>query len=166
MALFRRRNAGIAVPGTPSSPAAAAPGKPASAKPAPAKPAAKSKSSTRRPHPGLLRRERRALLEARDGRLRELGGLVVELYRRGAWRDDLVHERCAEIVGIDARLAEIEEYLHGGDPTVRCTCGAALLPSSHFCSNCGRPLDTPVGNGMLDATMIAPPPGEDEDDDD
>jgi len=156
MPLFRRRNAGIAVPVKPSTV------NPASAVAAPAQP--KGKASTRRPHPGLLRRERRALLEARGGRLRELGGLVVELYRRGAWRDDLVHERCAEIVGIDARLAEIEEYLHGGDPTLRCTCGAAMLPSSHFCSNCGRPLGT-GGNGVLDATMIAPPAGEDEDDD-
>ena len=37
---------------------------------------------SRRPHPGLLRRERRALLKARDERLRDLGGLVVEMYRR------------------------------------------------------------------------------------
>ena len=69
----------------------------------------------RRPHPGLLRRERRALLQVRDERLRDLGGLVVEMYRRGAWRDDLLHERCAEVIGIDARLAEIDELLHGSD---------------------------------------------------
>jgi hypothetical protein len=125
--------------------------------------------SARRPHPGLLRRERRALLEAREGRLRDLGGLVVELYRRGAWRDDLVHERCAEVVGIDARLAEIEELLHGSDGTERCSCGAAVLRTSHFCPNCGRLLtekaraDTRRGTIVSADTMIAPPPHEDDD---
>ena len=42
---------------------------------------------------------------------------MVEMYRRGAWRDDLLHERCAEVIGIDARLAEIDELLHGSEGT-------------------------------------------------
>jgi hypothetical protein len=108
--------------------------------------------SAKRPHPGLLRRERRALLAARDDRLRDLGGLTVEMYRRGAWRDDLLHERCAEVIGIDARLAEIDELLHGSEGTERCTCGASLLRGSHFCPNCGRLLDEDQAGG----TMIAP----------
>ena len=66
----------------------------------------------RRPHAGILRRERRALLKAREQRLRDLGGLLVEMYRRGAFRDDLLAEGCADIVGIDARLAEIDDLLH------------------------------------------------------
>jgi hypothetical protein len=98
--------------------------------------------SARRPNPGLLRRERRALLRVRDERLRDLGGLTVEMYRRSAWREDLLQERCAEVIGIDARLAEIDELLHGGEGTERCgTCGAAVLRGSHFCPNCGRLLD-------------------------
>ncbi len=109
---------------------------------------------TRRPHPGVLRRERRALLGARDERLRDLGGLTVEMYRRGAWRDDLLQERCAEVIGIDARLAEIDELLHGSDGA-RCTCGAPVLRGSHFCPNCGRVLD---GSGEgLDDTMVERP---------
>jgi hypothetical protein len=99
----------------------------------------------RRPNPGLLRRERRALLRAREERLRDLGGLTVEMYRRRAWRDDLLHERCAEVIGIDARLAEIDELLHGGEGAERCTCGAAVLRGSHFCPNCGRLLDEEEG---------------------
>ncbi len=113
--------------------------------------------SSRRPHPGLLRRERRALLHAREERLRDLGGLVVEMYRRSAWRDDLVQERCAEVVGIDARLGEIDELLHGSEGTTRCTCGAPVLRGSHFCPNCGRLLDGEQGNGALGDTVIAPP---------
>jgi hypothetical protein len=96
---------------------------------------------SRRPHPGLLRRERRALLRVREERLRDLGGLAVEMYRRSAWREDLLHERCAEVMGIDARLAEIDEFLHGAEGTEHCTCGAAVLRGSHFCPNCGRLLD-------------------------
>jgi hypothetical protein len=99
----------------------------------------------RRPNPGLLRRERRALLRAREERLRDLGGLTVEMYRRTAWREDLLHERCAEVIGIDARLAEIDELLHGGEGAERCSCGAAVLRGSHFCPNCGRLLDEEEG---------------------
>lgn len=111
----------------------------------------------RRPHAGLLRRERRALAKARDDALRELGGLLVEMYRRGSFRDDLLAERAAVIVGIDARLAEIDELLHGGEGTERCTCGAAVLRGSHFCPNCGRLLDE--DEAMPDDTVVAPPPG-------
>ena len=114
---------------------------------------------SRRPHPGLLRRERRALIKARDDKLRDLGGLTVEMYRRSSWRDDLLQERCAEVIGIDARLAEIDELLHGGEGTARCTCGASVLRGSHFCPNCGRVLDgTASGGGdVLDDTMVEPP---------
>jgi hypothetical protein len=108
-----------------------------------AKPAAsKPMAPARRPNPGLLRRERRALLRVREERLRDLGGLTVEMYRRSAWREDLLHERCAEVIGIDARLAEIDELLHGGEGTEHCgNCGAAVLRGSHFCPHCGRLLD-------------------------
>ena len=44
----------------------------------------------RRPQAGVLRRERRALLKAREDALRDLGGLLVEMYRRGGFRDDLL----------------------------------------------------------------------------
>ncbi len=67
----------------------------------------------RRAHAGVLRRERRALLKAREDTLRDLGGLLVEMYRRGGFRDDLLQERAAIVVGIDARLGEIDELLHG-----------------------------------------------------
>jgi hypothetical protein len=114
---------------------------------------------SRRPHPGLLRRERRALIRTRDDKLRDLGGLTVEMYRRSSWRDDLLQERCAEVMGIDARLAEIDELLHGGEGTERCTCGASVLRGSHFCPNCGRVLDgTGTDGASLDDTMVEPPP--------
>src|SRR5919199_154272 len=111
----------------------------------------------RRPHAGLLRRERRALLKAREERLRDLGGLLVEMYRRGSFRDDLLAEGCADVVGIDARLAEIEELLHARRAGARrCECGAPILRGSHFCPNCGRPLGEAAGNGASEETVIEP----------
>ena len=122
-------------------------------------PAPKPSIPARRPNPGLLRRERRALLRAREERLRDLGGLTVEMYRRRAWREDLLHERCAEVIGIDARLAEIDELLHGGEGTERCTCGAVVLRGSHFCPNCGRLLDDDRVRDLED-TVVEPPRGD------
>jgi hypothetical protein len=113
--------------------------------------------SPRRPHAGLLRRERRALLKAREDALRDLGGLLVEMYRRGGFRDDLLAERAAGIVGIDARLAEIEELLHTRRDVPRCECGVPILRGSRFCPNCGRPTaGEPDGAPDAAATIIEP----------
>ena len=51
-----------------------------------------------------LRRERRALLLLREDRLRELGGLTLEMYRRDHFNQSLIVERCAELVAIEARV--------------------------------------------------------------
>ncbi|HUK97273.1 MAG TPA: hypothetical protein VLV46_06415 [Gaiellaceae bacterium] len=103
--------------------------------------------AVRRPNPGVLRRERRLLQKARADKLGELGGLLVEMYRRGGFREDLLAERCADVVGIDARLAEIEDLLHTRRHVRRCECGAPVLRGSHFCPNCGRTLDPDAGAG-------------------
>jgi hypothetical protein len=98
------------------------------------------------PAPGELRRERRALLALREERLRDLGGLALEMYRRDRFREDLVLERCAELIGVEARIHELDALL--GSPralrrargSARCECGAPLLWRSRFCANCGRPV--------------------------
>ncbi|HZT92706.1 MAG TPA: zinc ribbon domain-containing protein [Gaiellaceae bacterium] len=113
----------------------------------------------RRPHAGLLRRERRALTRAREEALRDLGGLLVEMYRRGGFREDLLAERAAVVIGIDARLAEIDELLTARGRTVpRCECGAPVLRGSRFCPNCGRPLQPAASNGASEETVIEPAP--------
>ena len=112
----------------------------------------------RRPHAGMLRRERRALLKARADALRDLGGLLLEMYRRGGFRNDLLSERAAAIVGIDARLAEIEGLLHAGRRVPRCECGAPLLRGSRFCPNCGRPVGG-APEAVSEETIIEPAPG-------
>src|ERR671931_34429 len=85
----------------------------------------------RRPHAGLLRRERRALLQAPEAELRELGGLLVEMYRRGSFRDDLLSERAAAVVATCPR------------------CGTARAASDRYCLACG--LKLPVVAGTVPA---------------
>jgi len=92
-----------------------------------------------------LRRERRALLLLREDRLRELGGLTLEMYRRDHFNDTLIIERCAELVAIEARASEIDALLQGARGLRRrgaaiCTCGAPLLIGARFCPSCGRSL--------------------------
>jgi hypothetical protein len=97
------------------------------------------------PHPGQLRKERRALLRVREERLRDLGGLMLEMFRRDQFRQDLIVERCGELVSLDERLQELDTLLAAAvsvrraAPAARCECGAPLVWGSHFCANCGRP---------------------------
>jgi hypothetical protein len=98
-----------------------------------------------------LRRERRALLRLREGKLRDLGGLALEMYRRDRFREDLLVERCAELIGLDARIHELDVLLGtvrpsaGVPETARCACGAPLLWGSRFCATCGRPVRAAAG---------------------
>jgi hypothetical protein len=110
------------------------------APPAPVTPA-------RRPLPptGQLRRERRGLLRQREERIRDLGGIVLEMVRRDEFREDLVYEQAAELIGLEDRLHELEALLAAATsvrrtpPSARCACGAPILWGQHFCANCGRP---------------------------
>jgi hypothetical protein len=115
-----------------------------------AKPPKRPKRRRRRPAPppGELRRERRALLRLREERLRDLGGLALEMYRRDRFREDLVLERCAQLVGLEARIHELDALLGAGrgfrrSRGARCECGAPLLWHARFCANCGRPTSAP-----------------------
>jgi hypothetical protein len=91
------------------------------------------------PPPGDLRRERKLLLRERESRLRDLGGLAMEMYRQDSFREHLLFERCAEVAQIEERLLEIELLLDARrPPAARCECGAPIFWGSHFCANCGR----------------------------
>ena len=93
------------------------------------------------PPPGELRRERRTLLQAREQRLRDLGGVVLEMYRQDDFRESLLSELCAELSALEERLREVEVLLGAYRPAAaRCACGAPLFWGARFCANCGRPL--------------------------
>jgi len=65
----------------------------------------------RMPAPGVLRRERRALVRTREERIRDLGGLMLEMYRRDRFKQDLLVEQCLEVISIEERLREIDSLL-------------------------------------------------------
>jgi Double zinc ribbon len=95
--------------------------------------------------PGALRRERKAILKAREELLRDLGGLAMEMYRREQFREDLLSEHAQDIANLEARLHELDSMLAAaaaGRRTTasRCECGAPIIWGSHFCANCGRPV--------------------------
>jgi hypothetical protein len=89
-----------------------------------------------------LKRERKALILVREERLRDLGGLALEMYKRDRFNADLFVERCAEIVAIEARVHEIDALLDGtiglGSGGAVCLCGAPILLGARFCASCGR----------------------------
>ena len=104
-------------------------------------PASPSHKTRRRaaPPPGEVRRERRLLLRERENRLRDLGGLVMEMYRQDSFREHLLFERSAEVAQMEERLLELELLLDARrPPAARCECGAPIFWGSHFCANCGR----------------------------
>ncbi len=93
-----------------------------------------------------LKRERKALLEMREERLRDLGGLTLEMYKRDRFNAELVVERGAELVAVEVRVQEIDALLDGtarlrrGGGGAVCICGSPLLLGAHFCATCGRPV--------------------------
>jgi hypothetical protein len=98
------------------------------------------------PPPSRLRRERRALLRYREQRIRDLGGLVLEMYRQDEFRQDVVHEQAAEIVALEERVREVDRLLTArtgrGERKLRCgRCGAALYHGARFCPSCGQALE-------------------------
>jgi hypothetical protein len=99
--------------------------------------------------PGALRRERKAILKAREELLRDLGGLTMEMYRREQFREDLLVEHAREIANLEIRLHELDSMLAAAAAgrratTSRCECGAPIIWGSHFCANCGRPVGEEV----------------------
>lgn len=106
-----------------------------------------------------LKRERKALLEMREERLRDLGGLTLEMYKRDRFNAGLVVERCAELVAVEVRVAEIDALLDGtarlrrGGGGAVCICGAPLLLGAHFCATCGRPVGGPPERSTASDTL-------------
>jgi uncharacterized protein YjiS (DUF1127 family) len=105
------------------------------------------------PPAGQLRRERRALLQLREGRLRDLGGLILEMYRRDQFRQDLLVDRCTELVSLEERIADLDALLTASVSRGRvrsaahCACGAPVFWGSKFCAQCGRPVDAAASGG-------------------
>src|SRR5713101_1342122 len=91
------------------------------------------------PPAGQLRRERRSLLQVREQRLRDLGGLMLEMYRRDQFRQDILVDRCVELQRLEERLADLDALLAAAvsrghtRPSARCECGAPVFWGTKFC---------------------------------
>jgi hypothetical protein len=90
-------------------------------------------------------RERRDLIAHREIEIRDVGGLAVEMARRDDWRYGLLQSRCADVLGIEQRIHELDSLIAAVQVARRglgaevCTCGAPIVHGAHFCSHCGRP---------------------------
>jgi hypothetical protein len=97
------------------------------------------------PPVGRLRRERRELVRLREARIRDLGGLMLEMFRRDQFRRELLLERCGELVGIEDHVAELDALIAAavsrGRALDHCACGAVVYGEARFCAQCGRPLE-------------------------
>ena len=83
-------------------------------------------------------------MKAREERIRHLGGLTLEMYRRSSFRDELLVEHCREVIALEERIHELDSMLQAVATARRapttCECGAPVPWGSHFCANCGRPV--------------------------
>jgi uncharacterized protein YjiS (DUF1127 family) len=96
---------------------------------------------------GRLRRERRELLRFREERIRDLGGLMLEMFRRDQFRRELLIERCGHLVSLEKRIDELDTLIAAAvsrgrtQPAIRCECGAAVFWGAQFCAHCGRAVE-------------------------
>jgi hypothetical protein len=120
--------------------------------------------ATAEPLPGptkrALRRQRQELLRIYRGQVADLGGLVLEMARRGGLNAALVQRRAADVVALEHRIAEVDALLLAAsqirrghvavpalppavEPPPAATpcerCHALLAPDANFCAYCGAP---------------------------
>ena len=71
---------------------------------------------------------------------------MLEMYKRDRFHDELVTERCDELISLEQRLQDVDGMLtqaavarRAPAGSTRCVCGAPVVAGAHFCANCGRP---------------------------
>lgn len=115
----------------------------------PPPPAARAQRASRRGERKRLARRLSDLSAVRDLQLLDLGGFVLDLYRFGRQRDDLVRAKLEALIESDRELDEIERQLDrkGSGREMRhrrvgqCTdCGTLYTRDSRFCRHCGTSL--------------------------
>jgi hypothetical protein len=121
------------------------------------------------PRPGAasraLRRERRTLVRRHEVATADLGGLLVEMARRGSFNHPLAERRAFEVVEIERRIAELDGQIAAATDLRRshvpmpslppapahvpaahaacARCSAAFQGDANFCPYCGAPREEP-----------------------
>jgi hypothetical protein len=114
-----------------------------------------------------FRRRLRYLRNVRELAMRDLGGLVFDMYRFGSKRQDLVREKLDLMFAADNELYTLETTLDDHQrlrelriPGVRGSCpecGTLNSTDARFCSNCAEPLRTSLRPGQEQAAPEAAP---------
>jgi hypothetical protein len=96
---------------------------------------------------GRLRRRVRFLRKQRELQLRDLGGLIFDMYRFGSKRQDLVRDKLRQMFAADRELRELEQLLgeqrrsleirEAGVGGACPRCLALHSSEARFCSSCG-----------------------------
>lgn len=121
----------------------------ATRRPAPAGKTKRKRSKATGPQAPLHDRRRR-LVAARETTLRDLGGLMLEMYKRNRFREELLLDKCEEVLAVEVEIAHIDQRLFqlappnaaGMRPIGRCECGSPIYPGQNFCGVCGRSFAT------------------------
>jgi hypothetical protein len=97
-----------------------------------------------------LRRRVRFLRKQRELQMRDLGGLIFDMYRFGSKRQDLVREKLRLMFEADRELREFEAMLGGRRPPLEVReagvagscprCLTLYSTDAHYCWRCGLPL--------------------------
>lgn len=124
----------------------------------------------KRVRPGVLRRRRRQLMAAYEQGIFDLGGLAMELQRRGLLAEDVMRRRAAEVADLrqqiddmstrlDAVRSERQERRQAGrGANITCpSCGARSRATANFCAACGAPL-SPEADVLADEASLADQP--------
>jgi len=88
--------------------------------------------ATTEPLPGptkrALRRQRQELWRIYLGQVADLGGLVVEMARRGTLNGALVQRRAADVVALEQRIGELDALILSASQIRRGQVSAQVLP--------------------------------------
>ena len=75
---------------------------------------------------------------------------MLEMYKRNRFREELLLDKCEEVLAIEVEIAHVDQRLFqlapatasGQRPIGRCECSAPILPGQNFCAVCGRAFAT------------------------
>ena len=113
-----------------------------------------------RTRPGVLRRRRRQLLGQYEQGIFDLGGLALELHRRGLLAEEVMRRKAAEVSDLRGQVDQVDDRLEeirsersdrrqsGRGASRTCpACGARCKTTANFCAECGTPLKAPDAEG-------------------
>ncbi len=108
---------------------------------------------------GELRRERKRLWDEREETVYHVGGLAVDLRRRGIEDVELINRRADHVLSIDTRLNEVDATLEQIDTRRR---GTRPVPAAGYCMSCGAPFQIEAAFCFRCGARVALPDEEPE----